>query len=219
MRKLFTALLLVVIALALSTRVTWEGGWVDSAVSAFFSKRSGLTLRFRRASVKHWNRVRFDSLEIFTDAHPGPVVSGPGLVKLGKGELVLQLEDLVFPAGFIPSGSVPFLSKADFLNRPLSMERFKVSVTQKPGRLGYHLLECASSELNLKGGLTLGSSGILKLHALIFISDPLLEGVSRQLRSRLIQRSQGWLGVRVQYHAHKLTALGGQGPFFEADWR
>ncbi|OGW84015.1 MAG: hypothetical protein A3C47_01410 [Omnitrophica bacterium RIFCSPHIGHO2_02_FULL_51_18] len=226
MRILSILILLVVLLLALSYWLPIEGAWLDPFLSAYFSRKFGINVSVHHARIERWRRTHFDSADISAAPDSPKLHSGPGLMELkafpfrtqGREETVVVMENLTVPADFYKKAALSLLTKMDLSEQALTVDRLRLSISRAEAGIGYHLVECVSKDFRLQGGVTVNKSKIHRIHLLLLLHNPLLERFPALFRSRLIRRPDDWQGLRVLYHPHTLTAIGGKGPFFKADW-
>ncbi len=213
--------------LALSYWMPVEGPWIDTMLSRRFSGKLHIKIWVHHASVRRWRNIDFDSLDLEVATSSSTLHSGPGNIRLkafpwptrDREEAVVVMRHLVIPADLSHKFPSPFLSKIEILNQTFVADKIKLSISRANAGIGYHLLECVSKEFNLKGGVIIAESKVSRVHALLLIRENILNKLPVLFRSRLIQRPEGWRGLRVLYHRNTLTAIGAKGPFFRANWR
>lgn len=226
MKPLSIFLSLVLFALALTYWLPMEGSWLDESLSRYFSAKFHTELEVHHAKVTRWRIIDFKSLNISVTPDFPKILSGAGRMELksfpwptsGREEAVIVIHQLEVPADLYRKAAIPFLPQAETLGPVLTIDRLKLSISHSAVGTNYHLLEAVSKDFRLQGGMTIADSKVSRVHALLFLPASTLDTLPDSFRTRLIQRSNGWMGLRVLYSRHMLTAIGANGPFFKANW-
>lgn len=204
-----------------------KGAWVDSFVSGYFSRRLDISLGFHGVRIRHWDSIDFEALEASRDSASPRWTSGAGTIHFKHfpflspdgEEAVVRVEQLTLPAGSYKNIPLSFFGRKDLLARSLTVEHIKLSLSNRTEGFSCHLLRCDSKSIHARGGFKTGRSGIVRVHALLLFPAVTFEKLPAEFRSRFIQRTGGWQGLRILYSRHILTAVGAKGPFFRAQWQ
>lgn len=231
-RRLNRALVIVsILALGATSLLVFplSGDWMDRMLSDWCSRRFGVTVEIRGASIRGLQTVSFAAMNVRLPFSEDPVTSGAGRIRLWPAgiSLLWQRPDRVGLSLTKVDASRTLLTGAPVIGKALA-EAFDEGVTidrldstwiRRDGRWTVHVSRLESEAFRLHGGFRLEGSSPVKAHWVVLLPAPRIDALPRQLRASVYRFADGWGGLRLQYVSGLFRAIGRRGVFFEAAWQ
>ncbi len=212
---------------ALSYYAGVEGAFVDAAASESVSRALDLPVRLLEVRVDRWSDVRFGMMTLDNPGQKTLVACGPGRARfdglpLVKGEerrVRLRFEEVaILEEVFKGSALISWASKQAFTD-PIFVQRLDAVVRYDSESAEIHVTRFESEDITILGGVRFLAGRIAKANVLVLLPKNRFERVPKEIRARMIRRSDGRHGVRLVYAGGYLTVVGAKGPFFKVQWK
>lgn len=148
---------------------TLRGPWLDGSVSEVLSERYGAHVRVRNVRFSRWSDIHFESIRVDS-------LEGRPLLRSSQGRLSLKnialwkkmvfetevrLQKIEFMKDYYQR--FPNFKTWSFLvQKPIRVEELRLRVVQDRVQTVVGVLECASRDIRVDGGLTLNKFGGVK---------------------------------------------------------
>lgn len=194
----------------------WKGPWIDRLLASAVERRLGVPVDIKGARARATGLVQFDSMRVRAHRGRDLATGGGGTLHFLPGSLTITWSRInVAPS---PELGWPLLTWGvhHVLNEPLIVNRLKLAIIKKSGRITVQLLEWESPQLKALGSIESLNGVIDRVDLTLFFEAGLLGRIPEDYRRRLVPGQNGWSGGRLIYADRCLTVMGATGPLFQA---